>query len=109
MFQKLVAHLAGARALELAPGLRRLERLGRLDIDARPRRKPLRQALEQRRQRILPERRIEENHVEALRASFQVVERIGEDQLDLLCPYQSERLLESRKDAAVGFDHDDAR
>jgi fused signal recognition particle receptor len=101
--------VAGPRALQLAPGFVRDERLGRLDIDTRPRREPCRQVLQQRRQRILPERGIEENHVKAVASRPQVIECIGKHQLDLR---GADRLLgafQACKYASVIFDHDHPR
>ena len=77
------------RALELAPGRARCERPGRLGIDACPGREALGQALEDAlEQRILPERRIEENHVEALGAFREVVERIAQNDVYLAGTYE---------------------
>src|SRR5712664_1472677 len=103
--QELVAHLAGARALELAPRQPRLERRGRLDIDAGARREPRRQPLHHRRQGILPERRIEENHVEAVFRLLQIVEGIAEHELYPLRAKQVSHSFKRSEDAAVIFRH----
>src|SRR3954471_18927463 len=68
---------------------------------------PRRQPLEQPRQGILPEWWIEENHIEALVACVEVVERIGEDEVYLFCPDQFGGFPENRKNRAVVLDHDD--
>src|SRR5712692_839560 len=103
--QELVAHLAGARALELAPRQPRLERRVRLDIDAGARREPRRQPLHHRRQGILPERRIEENHVEAVLRFLQIVEGVAEHELYLLRAKQVSHSFKRSEAAAVIFRH----
>src|SRR5438105_470381 len=81
--EELVVHLAGARAPELRPRGFRLERHGRLDVYTRIRRQHAREPLKNRGQRILPERRIQENQVELARCSLEVGERVVEDELHL--------------------------
>src|SRR5947208_13537075 len=81
--EELVAHLAGARALHLAPAPAEHARRGRFDVDARTVGEPRLEPLEHCGQRILPERGIEENHAEALARAIEVTERIAEDQLDI--------------------------
>src|SRR6266545_2350070 len=107
--QKLVAHLAGAGALELAPWRPRLERRRRFSIDAGARREPRRQPLHHRRQGILPERRIEENHIEAVLRLLQIVEGVAEHELYLPRAKQVSRPFKSSEDAAVVFHHHHAR
>src|SRR5205823_9872190 len=107
--EELVAHLPGAGALELAPARTRRAGARRLDVHARASRKARLEPLERRRQRILPERGIEENHAEALLRAREVRERIAEDELDVRRADQRARRFERVESGAIGFDHDDAR
>jgi hypothetical protein len=66
-FVELVAHLAGARASQLVPSCIRREGLARFHVHARS--WHALQLAKHGRQRILPERRVEENHVDALPAA----------------------------------------
>src|SRR5207248_8967094 len=66
--EELVGHLAGARALQLDPALAGDGRRVRFDVDTRLVRQSRLEPREHRRERILPERGIEENHVERLAA-----------------------------------------
>src|SRR3954468_13357641 len=95
------------RAPDLAPRIAGGERLARLDVDARA--GLALQMPEYRRQRILPERRIEENHVELGRVLPQVRERILVHQLDLLRADGVARLPERFENRAVVLHHHDAR
>src|SRR5688500_7428657 len=106
-FQQLVAHLARARALQLAPRLPGREGLGRLDVH--PRAALRLQAAEHRGQHILPEGRIEENHVEALAASLQVRERVVEHELDLPRADGRVRFLQRAENRPILLDHHHAR
>src|SRR5436190_5082643 len=81
-FEELVAHLAGAGALELLPAPGCVHRCIRFKIDARGGCQAPFDLRQHRRERILPERGIEENHVEALARAPQVFLRIAENQLD---------------------------
>src|SRR3982074_3352123 len=63
-FEELVAHLPGTRALQFAPTQLRLCRGRGFEVPPRRFCQPIFKLHEQRRQRILPERGVEENHVE---------------------------------------------
>src|SRR6185503_19249743 len=76
--EELVAHLAGARALRFLPPRARVEGLARFDVHAHSR--FALEVPEHRRQRILPEGGVEENHVEGFRLA-QVGEGVVVDQL----------------------------
>src|SRR5258706_8967791 len=108
-FEELVAHLPGARALQFAPTQPRLCR-GR-GFDVHPRRfcYPIFKLREERRQRILPDRGVEENHVEPLARVHQILSCIAAHQLDRARADLVARRLQRRKSRAVVFDHHHAR
>src|SRR5207237_7193929 len=108
-FEELVAHLPGARLLEFAPAAAGFTGCRRLDVDTRRSRKARLEALEHRWQRILPERRIEENHVEALLCLPEIAQRVAANQLDGASADLRARCLQRGAGGTVAFHHDDAR
>src|SRR2546422_8816556 len=54
---------------------------------------------------ILPERRVEETHVEFLAPPRQIVERVALHDFDLSCTHQGARALQMRGHRAVMLDH----
>jgi hypothetical protein len=82
--EKLVAHLSCAGPLELDPALSGGNGLLRFDVNARCVVQPFFEPLKHRGQRILPERGVEENHVEALARAIEELERIAEHEIDAL-------------------------
>src|SRR5919197_2669260 len=107
--EELVAHLAGARALQLAPAAAQRARRGPFYIDTRTLGEPRLKPLEHRGQRILPEGRIEENHAEALARLCEIGERIAKHELHIACADRLARRLQRAVCRAIGLDHHDAR
>ncbi len=101
--------LAGAILPEQPESGRRFHRPGSFEIDPRARREHARQAIESRWQGILPERRVEENHVEALTRALQVVEGVGEDEIDSCCAELPLCILQRLERLFRLLDHDNAR
>src|SRR5919109_3249648 len=107
--EELVAHLAGARALQLAPAAAQRARRGRFYIDARTVGEPRLEPLEHRGQRILPEGRIEENHAEALARPAQILEGVAKNELHIARADRLARRLQGAVCRAIGLHHHDAR
>src|SRR4051812_35254162 len=107
--EELVAHLAGACALQLAPATAQRARRGRFDVDACSIGEPRLEPLEHCRQRILPERRIEENHAETLPGTAEIRSRIAKHQLDIARADRLARDLQRVERGAICFHHHDAR
>ncbi len=97
--------MSGARAPQLAPRPRRIERRAGFQVDPRAFGKPRRQVREQRRRRILPEGRIEENHVEALAGAADVGQGFARDQFDVFGAQHLQGLAQLRKGLPVLFHH----
>src|SRR5882724_1066876 len=107
--EELVAHLAGARALQLGPALARDGGRVRFDVEPRlVRHSPL-EADQHRRERILPERGIEENHVETLARLCEITQRVAFHEVHCASADTLARSFERRKRRAVTLDHHDAR
>jgi fused signal recognition particle receptor len=107
-FKQLEADLAGPGAPQLVPARPWLKRRRRFRVDPCPRHKPLRQPLEKRRQRILPEGRIEENHVELRPPRVEKRESIPAHDLDLCGSEQRPLALKLGRHAPVRLHHYDA-
>jgi hypothetical protein len=106
-FQELVTDLAGARALQLAPRFVWNDRFGGLHVDAHA--GSSLQELEYRRDGILPERGIEENHVEAFSCALEISVRVIENELHLPRGEELARLAQKRECGTVVLDHYNTR
>src|SRR3954463_11637708 len=103
--EKLVAHLSRPRALQLLPGAARLARCRGFDIDTRRILAPRRQPLEEGGQRILPEGRIEEHHIEPLARAREVGERLVVHQLHRAGTDGRARRLQCAERGSIGLHH----
>src|SRR5438874_12401813 len=106
--EELVAHLAGARALQLDPALAGDGRRVRFDVDTRLVRQSRLEPREHRRERTLPERGIEENHVERLARLCEITQRVALHEVHCASADALARRFERRKSGAVTRDHHDA-
>lgn len=107
--QELEMHLSGTRALHFVPRLGQRNGRWALRIDPRTPHQMRRQPFKQRRKGILPEGRIEENHVEAFTRAREPFRRIGPNDADLRRAKRSPGPLERRKRDAVLLHHQHAR
>ena len=101
----MVAHLPGPGLLQFRPGPRHRDRRTRFDVDARPSQQARRQFREQVRHRILPERRVEENHVEAFFLAREERIRVAGDNQHLLGAERGAAAIELRQGGAVLLNH----
>ena len=105
-FQELVADLAGARTLQFTPRFVWNDRFGGLHVDTHAARPP--QELEYRREGILPERGIEENHVEGFSCALEISVGVIENKLHLPRGEELARLAQKRECGTIVLDHYDA-
>ena len=105
----MVAHLPGPGLLQCRPGRHYRDRRARFHIDARAWLQARRQFREQRRHRILPEWRVEENHVEALFLARKKRIRVAGDKQHLLGAERGAAAMELRQGDAVCLDHHHSR
>src|SRR5690349_6591719 len=107
--KKLVADLSRPRALELTPGAARLARYRGFDIDARSVGEARCKPFEYRGQRILPEGRIEEHHIEPLARTREVSKRLIVHHLDRARADQLARRSQGAERRSIGLHHHHAR
>jgi len=101
----LVAYLSRPGPLQLHPRRDDRDRRIRFDIDARPPLQPRQQFREHRWHRILPERRIEENHIEALLGARKIGYRVAGDDLHLPGIERCAAALEFGQRDPIAFHH----
>jgi len=101
----LVTHLPGPALLQFRPGRHHRNRSIRFDIDARPALQARRQFREQGWHGILPERRVEEHHIEAFFPARQERTCIARDNLNLLGAERGAAAMKLGQGDAVLLDH----